>query len=92
MYVARALCQSECLFRPHRDEVSLYLRHKPEGKAKNLATAYCFASYYPAQAVKVNASIRLYQNESDTQPKSASASDILVSANKKTNLILGSLN
>lgn len=61
-------------------------------EGNRIGTAYCFASSDPAQAVKVNASIRLYQNESDTQPKSASASDILVSANKKTNLILGSLN
>lgn len=59
---------------------------------RKVGTAYCFAPADESATLKVNTAIKVYTNDTDNQPKNASASDIQVMANKKTNLIISTLN
>jgi hypothetical protein len=57
-------------------------------EGRKVGTAYCFASSTGDQ--KVDAAITVYKEEAEV--KTASVTSIPVSSNKKTNLIISSLN
>ena len=68
-----------------------YAKASIPAEGRIIGTAYCLASSEAAQTTKVNASMNLYQNDADTQPKSMAANNIPLLANKKTNLIINDL-
>ena len=66
-----------------------YAKAAIPAEGRKVGTAYCFASSTGDQ--KVDAAITVY-NKANTEVKTASVTSIPVSSNKKTNLIISSLN